>query len=99
MVDDILLDARSCMNIMTKELRNQLRLPNPKPTLYTFQMANQTITKPIGLITDLKIRIHGIPYIAVFMVMKNNVLDSSYSMLLDQPWLRNHMLFMIGEIT
>jgi hypothetical protein len=52
-------------------------------------MADQAITKPVGLIKDLKIHIHGIPYIATFMIMKNNVLDSTYSMLLGQPWLHN----------
>jgi hypothetical protein len=44
-------------------------------------MANQTITKLVGLIKNLNIHIHGIPYIATFMVMKSNVLDSSHSML------------------
>jgi hypothetical protein len=38
---------------------------------------------------DLKIHIHGIPYIVTFIVMKNNVLDSKYSMLLSQPQLHN----------
>jgi hypothetical protein len=42
-------------------------------------MADQTITKPVGFIKDFKILIHGIPYITMFMVMKNSVLDSSYS--------------------
>jgi hypothetical protein len=42
-------------------------------------MAYQTITKSVGLIKDLKILIHGIPYITTFTVMKNNVLDSNYS--------------------
>jgi hypothetical protein len=62
-------------------------------------MLDQTITKQIGFIKDLKIHIHGIPWIVTSIVMKNNVLDSSYSMLLGQPWLRMHMLLMIGEIT
>jgi hypothetical protein len=52
-------------------------------------MADQTITKPIELIKDLKIHVHGIPYIATFIVMNNNVLDSNYSMLLSWPWLCN----------
>jgi hypothetical protein len=77
------------MNIMTKELWKWLGLPSPKPTLNTLRMANQTITKLIGLIKDLKINIHGIPYIATFIVMKNIILDSNYSMLLSQPWLGN----------
>jgi hypothetical protein len=65
---------------MTKELRKWLGLPNPKPTPYTLRMLDQTITKPIGLIKDFKIHIHGIPWMVTFTVMKNNVLDSSYSM-------------------
>jgi len=52
-------------------------------------MVDQTISKLVGPTKDLKIHIHGIPYIVMFMAMKNNVLDSSYSMLLGQPWLRN----------
>jgi hypothetical protein len=41
-VEDVLLDGISDMNITTKELRKQLRLPTPKPTPYTLQIANQT---------------------------------------------------------
>jgi hypothetical protein len=60
MVEDILLDGGSNLNIMTKELQKWLGFPSPKLTPYTLWMANQTITKPIGLIKDLKIHIHGI---------------------------------------
>jgi hypothetical protein len=52
-------------------------------------MANQTLTKSIGLIQNLKVLIHGILYIVTFIVMKNNVLDASYSMLLGCPWLQD----------
>jgi hypothetical protein len=43
----------------------------------------------VRFIHDLKIYIHGIPYIVTFTIMWNNVLDGNYSMLLGQPWLRN----------
>ncbi len=67
-----------------------VRIPHPKLTLNTFWMVDQTITKMVRLIKDFKIQIHGIPYIAMFVVMKNNIiLDSSYSMLLGRPWLCN----------
>jgi hypothetical protein len=52
-------------------------------------MADQTLTKLVELIQDLKIHIHGIPHVITFTVMKNNVLDASYSMLLSCPWLRD----------
>ncbi len=53
-------------------------------------MAYQTTTKPMGLIRKLKIYVHNIPYIIVFIILLNNVVDSSYSMLLlGRPWLRD----------
>jgi hypothetical protein len=52
-------------------------------------MANQTIAKPLGLIRDFKIFVHGISYMITFVVININVLDSNYSMLLGCPWLRD----------
>jgi hypothetical protein len=66
-----------------------LGLPKPKPTPYNLRMANQTTTKPMGLIQDLKIYVHDISYITMFTIFQNNMVDSSYSMLLGRPWLRD----------
>ncbi len=49
----------------------------------------QPLTKLVGLIWDFKIHMHGILYIVTFIVMRNNVLDSSYSMLFGHPQLHN----------
>jgi hypothetical protein len=59
-----------------------LGLPFPKPAPYMLQMVNQSLMKPMGIIQDLKLNIHGIPCIATFIVMWTNVLDGNYSMLL-----------------
>jgi hypothetical protein len=66
-----------------------LGLPKPEPTPYNLRMANQTTTKLMVLIRDLKIYVHGIPYIIMFTILQNNVVDSSYSMLLGRPWLKD----------
>jgi len=66
-----------------------LGLPKPKPAPYNLRMANQTTTKPMGLIKDLKIHVHDIPYITMFIVLHNSVIDFNYSMLLGRPWLRD----------
>jgi hypothetical protein len=47
------------------------------------------MTKPLGITKKLKIHMNVIPYIATFIVSKNNVVYSSYSILLRRPWLRN----------
>jgi len=52
-------------------------------------MENQTTIKPMGLIKDLKIYVHGIFYRIMFIVFQNNVVDSSYSMLFGRPWLKD----------
>jgi len=85
----VLLDEGSRFNIITKQLRLRLGLPKPKPTLYNLRMVDQTTTKLVGLTRDLKIYVHDIPYITMFIVLQNNVVDSSYSMLLGKPWLRD----------
>jgi hypothetical protein len=47
------------------------------------------MTIPLGINKNLKIHMHCIPYIATFIVLKNSVVDSSYSMLLARPWLKD----------
>jgi hypothetical protein len=37
----------------------------------------------------LRIHIHGIPYVTTFTVLKNNVVDFSYFMLLRRLWLKD----------
>ncbi len=64
-------------------------LPKPKHAPYNSKMANQTTTKLVGLIRDLKIYVHGIIYITTFTASHNNVVDSSYTMLLGNSWLRD----------
>jgi hypothetical protein len=61
--------------------------PNPMP--YNLRMENQTIAKPLGLIRDLKIFVHGIPYTIAITIINTSVPNSSYSMLLGCPWLKN----------
>jgi hypothetical protein len=62
---NVLLNGGSRVNIIMEKMRVQLGLSKPKPTPCNPSMANQTIAKPIGLIKDLKILVHGIPYVVV----------------------------------
>jgi hypothetical protein len=65
------------------------RLPKPKHAPYNLKMADQSTTKPIRLICDLKVYVHDIPYATTFNVLQNSVVNISYSMLLRKPWLRD----------
>ncbi len=85
----MLLDGSFRINIIIEQLRLRLGLPKPKPAPYNLRMTNQTTTKLMGLIIDMKIYVHGIPYIIMFTMLHNSVVDFSYSMLLGRPQLRD----------
>ncbi len=84
-----MLDGGSRIKIFIEQLKLRLGLLKPKPTPYNLMMANQTTTKLVGLIRDLKIYVHSTPYVITFIVLHNSVIDVSYSMLLKRPWLRD----------
>jgi hypothetical protein len=77
------------VNVITKNLGTKLSLPKPRLVPYHLIMTNQSMTRPLGIITYLKIHIHGIPYIATFIVMKYSVVDFSYYMLLGRLWFKD----------
>jgi len=85
-VEDVLLNGGASVNIIIENIRTKLGLPKPIPAPYHCKMVDQSMTKPLGIIKKLKIHIHGIPYVATFTIWQNNVVDSSYSMLLGTPW-------------
>jgi hypothetical protein len=87
-IEDVLLDGGFGVNIITKQSKLRLGLPKAKHAPYNLRMTDQTITKLVGLIKDLKKYVHGIPYIITFIICHNNVVDSSYSML-GRPWLKD----------
>jgi len=85
----VLINGGFGVNIITSNLKVQLGLSKPNSSPYNLHMTNQTIAKPLGLIKDLKIFVHGISYTITFTVINKFVLDFNYSMLLGHPWLRD----------
>jgi hypothetical protein len=72
--DDVFIDGGSGISFITKNLWIQLGMSKPNWSPYNLRMANQPIAKPLGLIRDLKIFVHGIPYTITFIVINNSVL-------------------------
>jgi len=88
-VEYVLINGRVDVNIITKNFITKLGLPKPRPSPYHFRMVDQNMIRPLGIIKNLKIHIHGIPYIATFIILKNNVVDYSYFMLLGRLWFKD----------
>jgi hypothetical protein len=68
-IDGVLIDGGFGINIIIENLKVQLGLPKPNLAPYNLRMVDQTIAKPLGFIRDLKIFIHGIPYIITFTII------------------------------
>jgi len=86
-IEDVLLNGGASVNIITQNLKTKLGSPKPRLTPYHLKMVDQSMTRPLGIIQNLKIQLHVIPYVTTFIVLQNNVVDFSYSMLLRRPWL------------
>jgi hypothetical protein len=48
-----------------------------------------SFSKRLGIIPNIRIKIHGIPYIVTFTIMNDKAIDPTYSMLLRHPWLQD----------
>jgi hypothetical protein len=52
LIEDVLLDGDSRVNIIMEKLRMQLGLSKPKPSPYNLCKVDQTIAKPLGVIKN-----------------------------------------------
>jgi hypothetical protein len=68
-IEDVFLDGGFGINIIIEKLKMKLGLSKLNPTPNNSCMANQTIAKPLGLIKDLRILVHGISYTLTFIVI------------------------------
>jgi hypothetical protein len=87
MVDDVLLDGRLGVNAIKYGLKQILKLPPPQPVPFNLLMVDFSFIKPVGIVPNIRIRIHGISSIVTFTMMNNKAMDLTYSMLLGRPWL------------
>jgi hypothetical protein len=93
-IEDVMLDGRTNVNIIINNFITNLGLPKPRPIPYHLRMVGWSMNTPLIIIINLKIHIHGIPYVATFTVLQNNAVDFNYYMLLRRPWSKMQKLHM-----
>lgn len=84
-LQNVLLNGGSGINMITEEEQLQLGLLVLQVAPYKLRMAYQTMVELMGLIRNIKIHIHGIPYFISLIVICNTEVNDAYSMLLGQP--------------
>ena len=87
-VPKVLVDGGSGLNIMPEHTLKLLGFHLTGPSPFIINMANQTSSVPIGMVTDCRIQSGGEEYIVNFHVIKMHSTKDTFPILLGRPWLR-----------
>ncbi|GJW42661.1 reverse transcriptase domain-containing protein [Tanacetum coccineum] len=82
-----LSDSGASINLLPHSIYKQLRLGALKPTRMTLELANRSVTHPMGIAKDVVVRVDGFTFLADF-VMVNSKPDPRVPIILGRPFLR-----------
>ncbi|GJU91294.1 reverse transcriptase domain-containing protein [Tanacetum coccineum] len=82
-----LADSRASINLLPHSIYKQLGLGALKPTRMTLELANRSVTHPMGIAKDVVVRVDGFTFLADFVVV-NFEPDPRVPIILGRPFLR-----------
>ncbi|GJQ91486.1 reverse transcriptase domain-containing protein [Tanacetum coccineum] len=85
--NNALADSGASINILPHSIYKQLGLGALTPTRMTLELANRSITHPMGIAEDVVVRVDGFTFLADFVVV-NFEPDPRVPIILGRPFLR-----------
>ncbi|GJV12455.1 reverse transcriptase domain-containing protein [Tanacetum coccineum] len=82
-----LADSRASINLLPHSIYKQLGLGALTPTRMTLELANRSITHPMGIAEDVVVRVDGFTFLVDFVVV-NFEPDPRVPIILERPFLR-----------
>ncbi|GJT29671.1 reverse transcriptase domain-containing protein [Tanacetum coccineum] len=82
-----LADSGASINLLPHSIYKQLGLGALKPTRMTLELANHSVTHPMGIAKDVVVRVNGFTFLADFVVV-NFEPDPRVPIILGRPFLR-----------
>ncbi|GKD94877.1 reverse transcriptase domain-containing protein, partial [Tanacetum coccineum] len=82
-----LADSGASINLLPHSIYKQLGLGALKPTRMTLELANRSVTHPMGIADDVVVRVDGFTFLADFVVV-NFKPDPRVPIILGRPFLR-----------
>ncbi|GKB54615.1 reverse transcriptase domain-containing protein [Tanacetum coccineum] len=82
-----LADSGASINLLPHSIYKKLELEALTPTRMTLELANRSITHPIGIAEDVVVRVDGFTFLADFVVV-NFEPDPKVPIILGRPFLR-----------
>ena len=89
LVENVQVDSGSSVNLMSFETILELDLTKLKDTPIILRMGNQSRVKPLGMLSCVITTIGNIDFEVTYIVFKVIGTKFTYSILLEQPWLKN----------
>ncbi|GJX43358.1 reverse transcriptase domain-containing protein [Tanacetum coccineum] len=86
-----LADSGASINLLPHSIYKQLGLGALKPTRMTLELANRSVTHPMGIAEDVVVRVDGFTFLADFVVV-NFEPDPRVPIILGRPFLRTYFL-------
>ncbi|GJY47080.1 reverse transcriptase domain-containing protein [Tanacetum coccineum] len=80
-------DSEASINLLPHSIYKQLGLGALKPTRMTLELANRSVTHPMGIAEDVVVRVDGFTFLADFVVV-NFEPDPRVPIILGRPFLR-----------
>lgn len=85
LIKNTLIDLGAAINVMTKETKQLLQLPNLMPTPIVLQLADRSIVRLKGIIEDIVIKLASWEYPTDFIVLQPKFNLASYPFILGRP--------------
>ncbi|GJZ90012.1 reverse transcriptase domain-containing protein [Tanacetum coccineum] len=82
-----LADSEASINLLPHSIYKQLGLGALTPTRMTLELANRSVTHPMGIAEDVVVRVDGFTFLSDFVVV-NFEPDPRVSIILGRPFLR-----------
>ncbi|GJV94563.1 reverse transcriptase domain-containing protein [Tanacetum coccineum] len=82
-----LADSRASINLLPHSIYKRLRFEALKPTQMTLELANCSVTHPMGIAEDVVVRVDGFTFLVDFVVV-NFEPDPRVPIILGRPFLR-----------
>ncbi|XP_057833624.1 uncharacterized protein LOC131044307 [Cryptomeria japonica] len=86
-IKNSLIDLGAEINVMTKEIMQQLNIINQRPTTTILQLVDSSIVKPDGIVEDILVSLDSWDYPVDFMTLSPKATLGGYPIILGRPWL------------
>ena len=85
-VENALCDLGASINLMPLSFYNKMKIGQMKPTSITLQMADISVSRPVGVVEDILVRVNEFVFPADFVILDMEE-DKKVPLILGRPFL------------